>query len=188
MTTDLSHRPHAPAPAPDRAHDPAPDRASDPGPDRAADVTPALLGPDELGELVRSIAARSAEWRPLPRFTEGQRGGARLAAPAGVDVWVLSWLRSQGTEPHDHGDSSAAFTVVAGTLTELRPDAAGTLVPQALGTGHTQTVAPGQIHDVVNRDRGPAVSIHAYSPPLTRMTYYAPTPEGLTPTRTVDTT
>lgn len=154
-------------------------------PDRPA---PAALTTDELSELVQSIAGRPDEWRHLVQFNENERWWTRLPGPEGVDVWLLSWLDAQGTEPHDHGDSSAAFTIVAGTLTEFRPDAQGALVPQAFATGQTQTVVPGQVHDVLNRGADPAVSIHAYSPPLVRMTYYRETPDGLVATRTVETT
>ncbi|NKY39450.1 cysteine dioxygenase [Cellulomonas septica] len=155
----------------------------------AASAPPGTLGTAELADLVRSIAARPERWRPLVRFQQSGRWWTRLDAPAGVDVWLLTWLPAQGTELHDHGRSSAAFTVTAGTLTELRPDDDdGTPVPQGFATGRTQTVEPGDLHDVVNAGTEPAVSIHAYSPPLTRMTYWGAGPDGvLVPTRTVDT-
>ena len=155
---------------------------------RPAPTAPAPLGVDDLRTLTRSIAARPELWRPRVRFQDSGRWWTRLDAPDGVDVWLLTWLPSQGTELHDHGLSSAAFTIVAGTLTELRPDGAGRLVPQDFGTGRTQTVDPGDLHDVVNVGTEPAVSIHAYSVPLTRMTYWATTDDGrLVPTRTVET-
>ena len=82
--------------------------------------------------LTQSIAARPDLWRPLVRFQESGRWWTRLDAPAGVDVWLITWLPAQGTELHDHGDSSAAFTIAAGTITEIRPTADGRLVPQAV--------------------------------------------------------
>ena len=146
------------------------------------------LDVDELSALTRSIAAQPDLWQPLVQFQESGRWWTRLDAPPGVDVWLLSWLPSQGTELHDHGASAAAFTIVAGTLTEVRPTQDGALVPQDFPTGRTQTVDPGDRHDVLNTGTEPAVSIHAYSPPLTRMTYWATAPDGtLVPSRTVDT-
>lgn len=154
----------------------------------APPATPVTLGTAELTDLVRSIAARPEQWRPLVRYQDGGRWWTRLDAPAGVDVWLLTWLPAQGTELHDHCRSSAAFTVAAGTLTELRPDDRGATVPQELAAGRTQTVEPGDLHDVVNAGSEPAVSIHAYSPPLTRMTYWGVGRDGaLVPTRTVET-
>ena len=149
---------------------------------------PRTLDVHELSSLTRSIAARSELWSPLVRFQESGRWWTRLDAPAGVDVWLITWLPSQGTELHDHGDSSAAFTVVSGTITEIRPTADGALVPQSLATGRTQTVDAGDLHDVLNAGTEPAVTIHAYSVPLTRMTYWARTADGvLVPARVVET-
>jgi hypothetical protein len=146
------------------------------------------LGVEDLSALTRSIAARPALWRPLVRFQETGRWWTRLDGPPDVDVWLITWLTSQGTELHDHGSSAAAFTIAAGTLTENRPDRQGRLVPQPFAAGRTQTVDPGDLHDVVNTGTEPAVSIHAYSPRLTRMTYWATGADGvLRPTRTVET-
>ncbi len=138
----------------------------------------------ELAALVRDIAARTELWVPKVRFTES-RYWTRLPAPGGIDVWLLTWLPEQGTELHDHGDSAAAFTVVGGTLTELRSDYHGDLSAVELRTDAVRTVEPGVIHDVHNNHTGPAVSIHAYGPRLNRMTYYRLADGALTPVRTV---
>lgn len=154
----------------------------------STDTTSRTLDVDQLSALTRSLAAQPDLWQPLVRFQDSGRWWTRLDAPAGVDVWLLTWLPSQGTELHDHGASAAAFTIVAGTLTEVRPTRDGALVPQQFPADRTQTVDPGERHDVLNTGTEPAVSIHAYSPPLTRMTYWATAPDGtLVPSRTVDT-
>lgn len=155
---------------------------------RSTHAPDAALGLAELSALTRSIADRPELWRPLVRFDQGERWWTRLESPAGTDVWLLSWLTSQGTELHDHGGSSAAFTIAAGTLTELRPDADGRLVPREFTAGQTQTVEISGLHDVVNTHPEPSVSIHAYSPRLTQMTYYARLDGRIVPTRTVATT
>jgi hypothetical protein len=54
-----------------------------------------------------------------------------------------------------------------------------------LHSGQTQWLAPRAIHDVRNPFQEPAVSVHAYSPPLSAMTFYAWRRDRLTPTRTV---
>lgn len=149
---------------------------------------PRTLDVGQLRTLTRSIAARNDLWQPLVRFQQSGRWWTRLDAPNGVDVWLITWLPSQGTELHDHGDSSAAFTVVSGTITEFRPHLDGALVPQEFSTGQTQTVDPGDLHDVLNAGKEPAVTIHAYSVPLTRMTYWTRTADGtLVPARVVET-
>jgi len=146
---------------------------------------PATLSLAALAAVTRDLADRPDLWRRLVRFDRGERWWTRLEGPPGTDVWLLSWLRSQGTELHDHGESGAAFTVVVGTLTETRPDPQGRLVPLKLRVGQAQTVEPGAIHDVVNDHAEPAVSIHAYSPRLERMTYYTRAAGRITATHTV---
>src|SRR3954452_12343408 len=111
---------------------------------------PRILNVAELSALTRSIAARTELWQPLVHFQASGRWWTRLDAPDGVDAWLITWLPSQGTELHDHGDSSAAFTVVQGTITAFRPHPHRSLVPQELRTGRTQTVDPGDLHDVLN--------------------------------------
>jgi hypothetical protein len=154
-------------------HVPAP--VADPDPHR----------PVDLARLVADVAATPALWRPAVRFDGRERCWTRLDAPPGVDVWVLTWLTFQGTDLHDHGRSGAAFTVVQGALHEIRPDAAGRLRPRKFVPGVVATVEPGQVHDVRNELAAPAVSIHAYSPELTEMTYYSWADGRITPERTV---
>ncbi|NHN56157.1 cysteine dioxygenase [Calidifontibacter sp. DB0510] len=132
---------------------------------------PRTLTDTELVELVCRVAADRALWEPLVRFDRGERQWARISVPEGVDVWVICWEQSQGTRLHDHGDASAAFTTVRGTIAELRPRG-GQLIARDLAEGAVQSVRPGDIHDVRNERREPAVTIHAYAPALTQMTYY----------------
>jgi len=155
--------------------------------------TPATIGradytrTDALSRLARSVAARPSQWRDLVAFGQTERCLARLDSPAEVDIWLLSWLPTQGTELHDHSDSAAAFVVVGGTLTEARVHDGREIVDRHLHHGHVQTVERGVLHDVGNTSNEPAISIHAYSPRLTSMTFYDLTPDGPQPNRTVET-
>ncbi|MGR6319243.1 cysteine dioxygenase family protein [Micromonospora soli] len=121
-----------------------------------------------------AVAARWADpagW-PVPlRFDRAERRYARLAAGAGHEVWALSWLPGQGTDLHDHGGSSGAFLVVAGTLTE-ETVSGGQLRPHRLVAGSGRRFGARHVHVVTNRDARPAVSVHVYRPALSRMTRY----------------
>ena len=139
----------------------------------------------DLSLVVRRIASQPQLWRPKVRFT-ADRYWTRLAAPDGIDAWLLTWLPSQGTELHDHGDSAAAFAVVQGALTEVRADDVLGVWSTTLAAPAVRVVEPGIVHDVRNDQLKPAVSIHAYGPRLESMTYYDVTPDGaLNPTRTI---
>jgi mannose-6-phosphate isomerase-like protein (cupin superfamily) len=136
----------------------------------------AALSGVELLQLVGRIAADTASWQSQVCLPEGdERWWTRLdAGTAGgaVDVWLLSWLPGSTTELHDHGGSTAAFTVVRGALREVRLDRTGHRIVKVRRTGAATVVPPRVIHDVNGAGYAPAVSIHAYSPPLTTMNFY----------------
>ncbi len=142
-----------------------------------------------LTDLVTRVAADPDSWLPRVRLPHGDgRWWTQLSGDGQVDVWLLSWLPGQTTELHDHGFSAAAFTVVRGLLDEVRVDDRMRRVTVPRRPGSTVSLRPGVVHDVGGAGSGPAVSIHGYSPPLTRMTYYdADGHGGLRVTRTVQT-
>lgn len=152
-------------------------------------LRPVALSLSELTTLVRSVADDSALWQSRVRIPDGaQRWWTRLSSDSRVDVWLLTWLPGQNTDLHDHGDSAAAFSVVRGRLIEVRSDRAGHRTSYPRSPGSTTWVAPGVVHDVHGAGSKPAVSIHAYSPPLREMTYYESGLDGrLSVARTVRT-
>jgi mannose-6-phosphate isomerase-like protein (cupin superfamily) len=174
--TTVLDRPAAAVPAADTA---APAAATAPP---AAPVP--TLSADELVALVTRISVEPGRWRHLVRFDAEQRQWAKLPSPPGVDVWVLTWLPDQTTDLHDHGHSTAAYTVVSGAIDEVRTVGAH-LRTSRLVAGQTRWLSPGAIHDIRGAAVGPAVSIHAYSPPLEEMTWYD---EDLHPVRSERTT
>jgi hypothetical protein len=109
---------------------------------------------------------------------------ARLHGDDEVDVWLISWVPGHRTELHDHGGSLGALTLLSGSLDEFRWDGE-TLRCRRLKAGDQAAFPLGWVHDVVwaPTSLGPAVtspavtqqpslSVHAYSPPLTVMSYY----------------
>src|SRR3954470_7913928 len=101
---------------------------------------------------------------------------ARLHGDDELDVWLISWVPDRSTELHDHGGSLGALTVVSGALAETRWDA-NRLRRRRLTAGDQAGFPLGWVHDVVWSPEpthvvGPTLSVHAYSPPLTAMSYY----------------
>ena len=94
-------------------------------------------------------------------------------------MWLLSWLPGQRTGFHDHGESSGAFTVVRGALRERTAPGRRPGPSAAVSRGEARTFGPWYIHDVINASVQPAVSVHAYSPPLTSMRRFEFGPGGL---------
>jgi hypothetical protein len=143
-------------------------------PARARLVAPTPLGPADLTELTRSVAAQVRTGAHEVVLDPDRRWYQRLYADPFVDVWLISWVAEQATELHDHAGSLGALTVVSGVLDEQRwVPSAGELRTRRLRAGRGATFKLGHVHDVVNTEPVHAVSVHAYSPPLTAMSYYA---------------
>lgn len=130
------------------------------------------LNPLELIDLTRFYAREVAAGQyPYVDFDPGERWHQRIYRDPRVDVWLISWLPEQGTQLHDHGGSSGAFTVLTGLLTEAVFSTAG-LRELTHPSDNSVGFGPHYVHDVRNLADVAAVSVHAYSKPLTSMTYY----------------
>jgi hypothetical protein len=126
-----------------------------------------LWSPGELHELTHTVSTELApRLREIVRFDTGRRWWARLALTMGVEVWLLSWMPGQGTEPHDHGGASGAFTVTLGELAEEYRHTAGLVRAARWRHGNTVAFGPGRAHQLRNTGTDAAASVHAYSPPL----------------------
>ena len=131
-----------------------------------------FFSPLQLIEFTRFYAdeVESGQY-PYVDFDPEERWHQRIYRDRRVDVWLISWLPSQGTQLHDHGGSSGSFTVLTGHLTEAVLGG-GRLHDRTRSAGESVGFGPHYVHDVRNLSDAPAVSVHAYSPPLTTMTYY----------------
>jgi len=140
----------------------------------------AVLSPARLGHLVSSVAASPGSWRSVVRFAPGRRWFCRLDLTSDYEVWLLSWLPGQGTGFHDHGDAAGAFALAQGSLQE-RTAAVGRAEVRShvLSVPSVRSFGSHHLHDVRNTSAEPAVSVHAYSPPLSAMRRYEMTPAGL---------
>jgi Cysteine dioxygenase type I len=144
------------------------------------------LSAQQLAALVVEYADHPSEWLPQVRFGAEERWWTRLRGDDAVDVWLLTWVTDTGTDLHDHGGSAGAFTVVTGALEEVRPEGPnGELLATTLHAGDVRAVEAGVVHDVRSPSLAPAISIHAYSPPLRTMTFYESAEDGPRATRTV---
>jgi rhodanese-related sulfurtransferase/mannose-6-phosphate isomerase-like protein (cupin superfamily) len=123
--------------------------------------------PEELATII-SLFASSDGWIDKVRLRAQQRWYQRLYLGQDYDIWVISWLPGQSTGFHDHGASSGAFVIATGILEEHRP---GERI-RVIHPGKPRAFGPDYAHDVRNVSLAPAVSIHAYSPPLTDMNEY----------------
>jgi predicted metal-dependent enzyme (double-stranded beta helix superfamily) len=145
-------------------------------------LTPGPLTPGQLAAEVQRLTSSPAEWVARVRLDPEGRWYERIHMTDDFEVWLISWLPGQSTGFHDHGVSAGAFGVVWGELEESVATRRGAKPRPAtrVASGDVRSFGPHYVHDVQNSETGSvAVSVHAYSPPLSSMTRYNVTSGGL---------
>jgi rhodanese-related sulfurtransferase len=143
---------------------------------RGADRLPAR----DLARLVAGLGGLEWVWRPMVQHDPVERWYKRLHRDRRVDIWLIGWTEGQDTTVHDHGGSSGAFWVADGMLTEGYSARTGQpLRMRQLGPGRGSAFGSRYVHIVGNQCPTLATSLHAYSPPLSRMTVYQIGPDGM---------
>jgi mannose-6-phosphate isomerase-like protein (cupin superfamily) len=132
----------------------------------------------ELEGFVRDLVARPELWRDHVRHSDDLRVYEQIWDDEDVNAWVICWSDDQDTGFHDHDESAAAIAVISGRVREERLTVRSGRRACELGAGDVFTVPPVAIHRVLHAGSAPAVTIHAYSPPLTRMGAYRIGPNG----------
>lgn len=144
------------------------------------------LSPAQLRAVTVELAARRELWADLVVRDPDVRWSLPLHRSNSCDVWLLAWERGQDTDWHDHGGSSGSLAVADGSLLEqYRVPSGRRLARRRLAAGEAVAFGPGHVHDVAHGGAGSSISIHAYSPPLSAMTYYTSTDYGLIARETV---
>jgi len=131
-----------------------------------------------LTELVEGLAARADLWRHLVNHRPDERTYAELHRDEHVAIWLICWMNDHDTGYHDHDLSSGAVAVTAGAVREERLVLGGAPATRTVHAGDAFTFGPADIHRVRHAGAEPAVTIHAYSPPLWRMGSYEVLPTG----------
>jgi rhodanese-related sulfurtransferase len=138
------------------------------------------LSPAQLRAVTVALAARRDLWADLVVHDQDMRWELPLYRSNSADVWLLAWERGQDTDWHDHGGSSGSFAVAEGSLLEqYRVPSGRRMASRRLVAGEAVAFGPAHVHDVGHGGDASATSIHAYSPPLSAMTYYSATDYGL---------
>ena len=121
----------------------------------------------DLAATVAELAENSDAWLPRVRLSPQGRWYERLHSGGDQEIWLISWLPGQSTGLHDHGGSRGAFAVALGTLRERD---LGTV--RDVSAVQSRAFGADYVHEVRNVSTAPAVSVHAYSPPLSTMNRY----------------
>ena len=135
------------------------------------------LSAAELTATLERWAAADESWLPLVRHDPSERVYSLLHRDRDVELYLVCWMPGHDTGFHDHDHSTAAIAVVEGTVVEARL-ALGGAVDRALAAGDLVTIGREAIHRVRHSGDRPAVTIHAYSPPLERVGAYEIADDG----------
>ena len=129
---------------------------------------------------MRRLTAVPAEWVARVRLDPEGRWYEQIRVDDALELWLISWLPGQSTGFHDHGGANGAFGVVWGELSESVATRGAVTSANPVAAGEVRSFGPRHVHDVRNSSAGSvAVSVHAYSPPLSAMTRYDLTSGGL---------
>ena len=135
----------------------------------------------ELVVVATHFAARPELWSEHVSHDPSHRTYAQLLRDEHLDVWLLCWSRDHDTGFHDHDLSAGAVAVAHGSVREERLVLGRSIdepIARLARAGSSFSFGAADIHRVLHAGEGPAVTIHAYSPPLLRMGSYMVEPTG----------
>jgi hypothetical protein len=116
-----------------------------------------LLDGERLERFAASWAA--ADWQ-LPDAAEHERSYALIWADEHVNAWAIRWSADADTGFHDHDGSAAGIVVVEGAVVEERLSLDGPPIARRF------RMPASAIHRVRHGGGAAALTVHAYSPPL----------------------
>lgn len=133
---------------------------------------------EELQKVVDGLALHSELWRDVIAHDAAERQFELIARTERIEVWVVAWMPGHDTGFHDHDASAAAITVYEGAISDERMSIGSEPIAVSHGAGASFSVDAGEIHRVRHAGDAPAITLHAYSPPLERMGSYAVGDDG----------
>jgi mannose-6-phosphate isomerase-like protein (cupin superfamily) len=136
------------------------------------------LGVEQLERFAAALAADPARWRHLVRHRSETRVYEQIFSDERVNAWLICWSDGHDTGFHDHDESAGGIAVLCGRVRDERLAVGSPAVVRELSAGECFNVPATAIHRVLHSGAEPAITIHAYSPPLTRMGSYRIGPHG----------
>lgn len=134
-----------------------------------------------LAELYGSSCVTPWSERDVANLID--RACALVELSVDFEVWAIHWPPASRLQMHDHGGASDALWVVDGSLTETVPREGGPR-RRSLTRHHGVGFGPDHIHEVINPTSAITTSVHVYSPPMARLTFFRPGVAGVVPERT----
>jgi predicted metal-dependent enzyme (double-stranded beta helix superfamily) len=149
-----------------------------------AHVETAALSRAQLRVLAAGVASDDRLWGHLVRHEPDRRTYEELLIEeprlvGRVALWLICWMDDHDTGFHEHGTSSGAVAIARGRLRDERLAIGGPPRARTYSPAQSFDFGPCDIHRMSHAGGGPAVSVHAYSPPLEGMGAYVVEPDGV---------
>ena len=142
------------------------------------------LGTPELRDLADWLGHKP--WHDLCLDFDVDRSYQELFAGRRLSTWLIHWGQTADTGFHDHARSAAAVHVIRGRVRDERLKVGREPSGTEYGPGQTFTIEPSDIHRVLHVGDEPALTVHAYSPPLLQMGAYMVETDGTLTRHTID--
>ena len=137
-----------------------------------------VLEPAALERFAATLA-RTATDRHLRLEDEpSERSYRPIWADEHVNAWMIRWCDDADTGFHDHDASGAGIVVLEGIVVEERLVLGGLPIARRFGAGESFHMAASAIHRIRHGGGSPALTVHAYSPPLTIQGVYREGDDG----------
>ncbi len=88
-----------------------------------------------------------------------------------IEIILVCWLPGQGADVHGHGDSDAMTFILEGEMDHTTYYEDGTSSTGTLKAGDLEYISPKTTHSVKNNSNKKLVTLHIYSPPLSKQEY-----------------
>ena len=130
------------------------------------------LTADLASELLRELPVELEDVQGYLKFESNLYARHTVKRTDQYELLVVCWGSGQRSTIHDHKGSICCFRILTGLATELHfePSAIGELFvaeTEKLARGDVQSCNGEGVHQILNLEKEPLISMHVYSPPLT---------------------
>ena len=137
-----------------------------------------VLTPAGVERFAERLAATARRRRLLSDDPPAARSYEMIWADAHVNAWIIRWSDDADTGFHDHDGSAAGIVVLEGAVVEERLALGAPPLMRRFGAGRSFHLPAAAIHRIRHAGGPSALTVHAYSPPLTVQGVYREGTEG----------
>jgi cysteine dioxygenase len=131
---------------------------------------------DDLTRILSSVSLRRADVQLFERFNPHCYSRNPVTSSEHFELLCICWRSGQSSLVHDHTGSACGVRVIEGEMVEtifepVAADSARPVLTRTFGNGYVCGSVDRDIHQISNfqTDGSDLITLHIYSPPLTRM-------------------